>query len=122
MKQTRKEGNYIIKENYYNNGHKWYEYWYKDGKLDRKDGPAVQHWYENGQKWYNNGQKEHEAWYKDGKLDRKDGPAVQHWYVNGQKSFEYWYLNGKEISEREFVLLNRKRKLGKRKLGKLVII
>ncbi|MBD3198235.1 MAG: hypothetical protein GF317_24510 [Candidatus Lokiarchaeota archaeon] len=63
--------------------------------------------------YYKNGQKKYEYWYLDGKLDRKDGPAVQCWYENGQKWYEYWYLNGKQLSEREFLLLNRKRKLGK---------
>ena len=77
--------------------------WYKDRKLHREDGPAVER---------ANGTLE---WYKDGKLHRDDGPAVERangngtleWYKNGElhredgPAFEYadgtkkWYKDGK---------------------------
>ena len=41
------------------------KYWYKEDKLHREDGPAVE---------LVRGQKE---WYKEGKLHRIDGPAVE---------------------------------------------
>ena len=44
--------------------------------------------YANGTKW----------WYLNDQLHREDGPAVEG--VSGGKQ---WYLNGKEISEREFL-------------------
>ena len=74
---------------------------YKNGKLHRKDGPAIIR--ADG----------HEEWYKNGKLHRIDGPAAtnvagtQYWYQNGEyhradgpaivraDGSEYWYLNGK---------------------------
>jgi hypothetical protein len=58
------------------------EYWYKDGKIHREDGPAYIS--KNGTK----------AWYKDGDLHREDGPAVIH--PNGT---QYWYLNDKHITD-----------------------
>ena len=102
------------------------------GERHRVDGPAVQSWYENGQKsyeswwlhdkrhrvdepafqsWYESGQKDFVSWWLDGKLHRVVGPAHQSWLENGQKLFEAWYLDGKELSEREFIILSRKRKL-----------
>ena len=80
-------------QSWYENGPKHYESWYLDGKYHRLDGPAVLRWFENGQKHV-------EYWY-----------SVQYWYENGQKSIESWYLDGKELSEREIVVLKRKRKL-----------
>jgi len=65
--------------------------WYRDGKLHREDGPAIE--WANGTK----------AWYRDGKFHREDGPAVE--YANGIK---YWYLKGIEIkckSNEEFLRL-----------------
>ena len=53
------------------------KFWYKEGKLYREDGPAVE--------WYH-GTKE---WYKDDKFHREDGPAVED--VNGNK---WWYKEG----------------------------
>lgn len=51
-------------------------YWYCDGKLHRKDGPAIE---------YSNGDKK---WYTEGKLHRVDGPAVE--YINGSK---FWFFD-----------------------------
>ena len=54
--------------------------WYKDGKLHRDDGPAIE--CADGSK----------HWYKDGKLHRDDGPAIE--WANGSKE---WYKDGKII-------------------------
>ncbi|HED38330.1 MAG TPA: hypothetical protein ENI76_08825 [Ignavibacteria bacterium] len=59
------------------NGDKYYTL---NGKIHRKNGPAVE--YANGNKY----------WYVDDKCHREDGPAVE--CANGDK---FWYLNGNEI-------------------------
>ena len=55
------------------------KYWYKEGKLHREDGPAVE---------YSDGGKE---WYIEGKHHREDGPAII--CGNGSK---YWYIEGEQ--------------------------
>jgi len=87
-----------VKEGWYKNGQKWYEFWYKNDKYHREDGPANQEWYENGQKKY-------EYWYLNDKLHRENGPTVQWWYENGQKQKEdeEWHLNGKEYTRKDWV-------------------
>ena len=69
-----------------------YKEWYLNGKLHRKNGPAVD---------FGNGHKE---WYLNGKLHREDGPAIE--YSDGRKG---WYLNGEKVTEETV------RKLGKMK-------
>ena len=54
------------------------KFWFKNGKLHREDGPAI----ENAR-----GYKE---WYIDGNRHREDGPAVE--FADGTK---LWYKNGK---------------------------
>ena len=89
----------------YTNGSK---YWYKEGKLHRDDGPAVE--YHNGAKfWYKEDKLHredgpavesvngHKYWYKEGNRHREDGPAIE--YANGCKE---WYFNDKKLSEEEF--------------------
>jgi uncharacterized protein len=101
------ENNQLVKEiGYYSNGQKMYEDYYLDDKYHREDGPACQRWYENGQKKY-------EEYLLNGKYHKENGHAYQKWYENGQKEYEYYYLNNKKISEKEFVLYTRKRKLNK---------
>jgi len=58
------------------------KFWYKEGKLHREDGPAVE--FPNREK----------SWYIKGKLHRIDGPAVE--YPNGTK---FWYKEGKRHRE-----------------------
>jgi antitoxin component YwqK of YwqJK toxin-antitoxin module len=89
------------------------EYWYRDGKKHRDDGPAViryeynqiarEWWYRRGKRhrvdgpaWieYKNGQITREYWYRDGKPHRVDGPAEID-YRNGQIFVECWYRYGK---------------------------
>jgi hypothetical protein len=68
--------------------------WYKNGKLHRDDGPAIE-WANGDKSWYKNGKlymregfgTKH--WYKNGKLHKDDGPAAE--YSNGDK---YWHKNG----------------------------
>ena len=51
--------------------------------LHRKDGPAVDN-------------PSYEGWYINGKLHREYGPALT--YKNGDC---FWYVNGKEVTNRE---------------------
>ena len=91
-------------QSWFENGQKRYESWCLYGKNHRVDGPAIQG-------WYNNGQKQFESWWLHDKRHRVDGPARQEWFENEQKNYEEWYLDGKELSEREIMVLKRKRKL-----------
>ncbi len=59
--------------------------WYKNGKLHREDGPAVERI--DGTK----------VWYRKGKLHREDGPAIE--YCKGNKE---WWVNDKQYSEEDF--------------------
>ena len=61
------------------------EFWYRNGKLHREDGPAVE--WTDGSKF----------WYRNGKYHREDGPAIE--YANGDK---FWYRNGKQRTEEKF--------------------
>ena len=90
------------------NGQKWSEVTYKDGK---QEGSSTV-WHENGQKWseqtfkkgkregptsewHKNGKKQSEQIYKDGK---REGLNTW-WHDNGQKGAEYTYKDGKKVSE-----------------------
>jgi len=68
--------------------------WSLNNKIHREDGPAVQGWHENGQKWY-------ESWWLNGEYHRENGIAYQMWWENGQKGHELWYLNNKYYYKRE---------------------
>jgi len=59
--------------------------WYKDGRLHREGGPAIE---------YYDGDK---SWYLNGVLHREDGPARE--WSNGDKR---WYLNDTFITEKDF--------------------
>jgi len=54
-----------VERKYYENGQKYSESWYLDGKLHREDGPAYQRWFENGQ-------KRTESWWLNGKFYLKE--------------------------------------------------
>ena len=60
--------------------------WYINGNLHREDGPAVE--------WTNG----HKEWYINGNRHREDGPAIE--WASGSKK---WWINGKELSEQEFL-------------------
>ena len=47
-------------------------------------------------------------WYKDDKLHRLDGPAVK--WTNGAKE---WYINGKQLTEKEFNEYIKKQEISK---------
>ena len=55
-------------------------YWYKEGKLHREDGPAIE---------YKNGIKE---WFQNGIRHRINGPAIE--YPNARIA---WYIKGEEF-------------------------
>ena len=68
--------------------------WWLNGKLHREGGPAVEH--VNGSK----------SWFLNGKRHREDGPAIE--YADGDKA---WYLNDINLTEKEWKLKIRKKKL-----------
>lgn len=76
------------------------KFWFKNDKIHREDGPAVE--YANGyREWRLNGKKHRldgpavewkngdKHWYQNGLLHREDGPAVE--LANGKKE---WFQNG----------------------------
>ena len=77
--------------------------WRLNGKLHRKDGPAVE-WANGNKWWYLNGKRHredgpalegfygHEEYWFKGSQHRKDGPAVVH--ADGHE--EYW-IDGKKV-------------------------
>ena len=86
--------------------------WYLDGKLHRKDGPAVEgsdgykEWYLDGKRHREDGpavegSDGYKAWYLDGKRHREDGPAVEYGdgYGGGYKE---WYLDDEQLTKEEF--------------------
>ena len=116
---------------------------YRDGKLHREDGPAVE--YADGSKhWMMNGELHREdgpaaemhngtkQYWLNGKMHRYDGPAVEcadgskHWMLNGfhhredGPAFEgatgetQWFLNDIELTEEEFKHWLEKRKLNEK--------
>ena len=72
---------------WYNNGQKWHESYYINGKYHNTKGPAYTSWYSNGQKAY-------EEYYVNGKRHNTKGPATTSWYSNGQKDYVEYYING----------------------------
>jgi antitoxin component YwqK of YwqJK toxin-antitoxin module len=98
---TLKDGLYT---SWYDNGQKWVECHYRDGKLDG----LYQRWWKNGQKsaeytyrdgkeeglfqrWFENGQKSTECTCRDG----KEEGLCQRWWYRGQKEVECTYRDGK---------------------------
>ena len=65
------------------NGH---QYWYKNNKLHREDGPAIIE---------TNGTQE---WWLNGTIHREDGPAIL--YPDG---FHEWWLNGIRYDFNDYV-------------------
>jgi antitoxin component YwqK of YwqJK toxin-antitoxin module len=64
------------------------EEWFdKDGKLNREDGPA-------NTEYYKNGNIEFELYSLNGKFHREDGPATVYYYENGSIFSKFYYLNG----------------------------
>lgn len=76
------------------------KYWYKNSRLHREDGPAVE-WATGCKSWYVNGQ-----------LHREDGPALERipGYMPGKKILEeneYWLFDvkiPKEMFTPEYIL------------------
>ena len=72
---------------YYVNGNKKYEGYYKDGRRHRQDGAAWIWYHKNGYKWF-------EGYYKDGKWHREDGPAIVGYDENGKIKEQRWFKDG----------------------------
>lgn len=91
--------------------------WFKDGKLHREDGPAVE--FKNG---YVQGVSGYKEWCVNGKRHRIDGPAVEYeyenvvhreWWINGErhrldgpavewKNLSQWWINDVQLTEENF--------------------
>lgn len=77
--------------------------WWKNGKLHRTDGPAIE-WKDYGKEWHVNGvlhrtdgpaiefENGSKIWCVNGKLHRTNGPAIEHY--DGMKE---WWEHGKFI-------------------------
>jgi hypothetical protein len=77
-------------------------YWYKEGKLHRIDGPAIE--YRNGTKF----------WYLKGLMHRIDGPACE--YSDGRIA---WHIEGEEFcATKLFSLIKNSIFLEKKQSGK----
>ena len=72
----------------------WVERYYIKGtnKLHREDGPAIIHYYENGN-------IEEEYYFINGKSHREDGPADIWYDKNGNIQSEWYYINNKEVTK-----------------------
>ena len=96
--------------------------WYKEGKLHREDGPAIE--YSDGRKyWYKKGKLHsingpaiefpdgRKEWYKEGKHHREDGHSIE--WINEPRC---WHLENKIYSPKELLsLINSSFFLGKEK-------
>ena len=103
--------------------------WYKNGLLQRTDGPAIE--YPNGVKiWYNNGKLHRihgpavewndgtKEWYLNGRLHRINGPAVE-WFDRSKA----WFLDGINYTKLNYYRELFKRKLiSKEKLGIILLL
>ena len=88
------------------------QYYYRNGKLHREDGPAVIR-ADGSQEYYRNGKYHREDgpavigvdgtqyYFRNGMYHRVDGPAVL--YPDGTR---HYYLNGKELSKEQFETRN----------------
>ena len=110
--------------------------WYKDGKLHREDGPAVE-WEDGSKEWLIEGKLHrldgpamedvdgYKAWFVNGKAHRVDGPAVidaegnEEWLQNGKfhrldgpaivrkDGFKAWYFGGVKVSHEQHTAMTR---------------
>ena len=72
------------------------KHWYLNGKIHREDGPAIE-WVDGSN-----------FWFLKGKRHREDGPAIE--WAKGDK---WWYLNGERLTEQEWKIVMREKKIGK---------
>ena len=81
--------------------------WYRNGKLHRDDGPAVESangtkaWYKYGRRHRSNGPAiihpdGYKEWWSNGEIHREDGPAIISPY-----GYQAWFLNGTQIRRQE---------------------
>jgi hypothetical protein len=68
------------------------KYWYKNGKLHREDGPAIDYL------------DKEKLWYKEGERHREDGPAIE--YPNGVSYFYFEDKGYNEINLKDYVVLD----------------
>jgi len=82
------------------------KYFNEKGKLHREDGPAIQ-------RFFRSGKIDYQYWYINGELHRTDGSAYISLYPDGSLYNKEYYINDKELTEQEFLVYSRKRKLKK---------
>ena len=85
-----------VEREYYDTGQLKSEKWYKNGVLHKEDGPAVI-------KYYTDGITFMEEWYKEGTMHREDGPAIIHYNNNGEIEKYSYYIEYKQLTEKEFI-------------------
>ena len=94
-----------------------------DDQRHNEQGPAYQHWYENGklwmqvycingqrhkedgpafERWDQNGQLDSQEYYINGQLHNEQGPAYQLWNENGQLCLQEYWIEGNKVTETEF--------------------
>lgn len=77
-----------IKREYYKNGNiRIVRYFNNNGKLHRKNGPAVI-------SYLIDGEKNEERYFINGEMHRKDRPAIIY-YVNNEENLKEYWINGK---------------------------
>jgi len=91
----------------YTNGNMIFiKYRNSDDEIHREDGPSYISFYYGGEIHY-------EYWYINGNKHREDGPAAILYDISGNISKKMWYIDDVELTEQEFLIYSRKRKLGK---------
>ena len=85
-------------EGWFENGQRHYQYYYVDGELHRDsvEGPALEAWDSNGQKIY-----KHYLVHGQSHRDPSKGPSFEYWGSDGKKYFEEYYVDGKEVPKPE---------------------
>ena len=85
-----------------------YQAWFINGLRHRTDGPAIQA--DSYQEWYLNGllhriggpaiiwSSGDQEWYVNGVRHREDGPATIFPQRDGYLGNQFWYLNGKNVT------------------------
>lgn len=92
--------------------------WYKNGVINRTNGPAYTSFYDNGfiyvEIWYNkwlfhrdngpalirydiNGTVKSEIWFRNGKRHREGHPAIKYYHVDGNVMNEEYWIDGIQI-------------------------
>jgi hypothetical protein len=97
-KLHREDGPAYIEYYENENGNIWREVYYINGNIHREDGPACIYYYEN-----ENGNIWREVYYINGNIHREDGPHVIDYFENGSIKAEWYYLNNTPYSKEDYL-------------------